>query len=144
MAKAVSFRNDVYSWSDIKQVVLSSHQERGVIEVANGLFASTMGSRYQDEPASRMIEKLSRFIETTAEMAKFRQMTYHLEPYIDKVLSINFPRHEGLKLSIYFDQENMEGQEDVEEAVVIHRSAKGLYMQSGTIEDMVVILDEML
>lgn len=144
MAKEISFRNDVYSWSDIKQVVLSSHQERSVIEVANSLFASIVGSRYQDGPASRMIEKLSRFIETTAEMAKFRQMTYHLEPYIDEVLSISFPHHEGLKLSLYFDNPVESDTEDVEEAVIIHHSSNGLIMQSGTIEDMVVILDELL
>lgn len=140
----IAFRNELYSWSEIHQVVRMSLLERKVMDVSNGLLSSPVGIRYDRELASRMISKLSRFIETTAAKKKFKQMDYHLEPYLDEVLNISFPRHEGLKLSLYFDQHETVGREDVEEAVIIHRSTDGLNMRSGSIEDMVVLLEEML
>lgn len=145
MAKQIeAFRNEQYTWREIREVVQLSRMEREVIDVSTNILSADDNIKYEKDVSSRMIDKLSRFIKTSAEMESFKRKNFHLEQYLDEVLSITFPQHEGLKLSLYFDHQVDEGQEDVEEAVIIHRSASGLTMRSGTIEDMVVFLNDIL
>lgn len=139
-----TFKNDSYSWTEIRESVRMSCQERNLIDVSIGLLKSISEDRYVGDSSYRMISKLSRFIEATSGVEKFHFITYDIEQYLDEVVSISFLRHNGLKLSIYFDQPDMEGQDDFEEAVIIHHTSEGLKMRSGTIEDMVVVLDSIL
>ena len=75
---------------------------------------------------------------------RYREITLHLDSYLDEVLSVRFSHRDDIKLSLYFDEQENEETEDVEEAALFHMHNGELSMFSGTLADILVELDSFL
>ena len=74
----------------------------------------------------------------------YRDITLHLDNYIDEVISVKFSHRNDIKLSLYFDEQENEDTEDVEEAALFYMHNGELSMFSGTLTDILVELDTYL
>ena len=119
-------------------------QERSLVNLVNQLFQQTNPGRYRGAPSTRMIYKLSRLLKHTQGKAQYEGMSFHLDQYLDEVLSIEFPFRKDLKLSLYFDNSNDNSVEDVEEAALFHLTGDNLTVFSGTISDVIGELETIL
>ena len=63
---------------------------------------------------------------------------------IDEVISVKFSHRNDIKLSLYFDEQENEDTEDVEEAALFYMHNGELSMSSGTLTDILVELDTYL
>lgn len=141
----ITFYNDTYRQYSDREKANTLWQEHAVIDVVNRLFETAEDGLYAGESTSKMISKLSRFMKSTSNDERFKHLSYHFEQYIDNVLSITFPNHDDIKMSIYFDEADADEEiDDVEEAVLMSRVRGHLAMFSGTIEDVLVELNEIL
>ena len=141
----INFRNDIYAVANTREIGDSDALERLKVGIVNRLFQEVGQDFYPSDASSYMIRKLSRFLDRVEGDTRYEHLEYHFEPYIDRVLSIRFPYRHDLSMSIYFDgsTDDCNG-EDVEEAVLISRVKGELSMFSGTIEDVLAELDDML
>ena len=130
------FHNEQIVRSNQDYIIQKSERERSLVVLANRLLNETTPGRYRGDSSTRMISKLSRLLEYTQGKDRYREITLHLDSYLDEVLSI--------KLSLYFDEQENEETEDVEEAALFHMHNGELSMFSGTLADILVELDSFL
>lgn len=92
-----------------------------------------------------MVAKISKFIELTTDNVKFNNRAILVEKYLDDVISISFPNKRELKFSINFGELDTDDDDvDLDEASIIYRLDGQLLLYSGSIEEMIVELNELL
>ena len=139
-----NFYNEQIVSSDHDFFIHESERERSLVVLANKLFNETTPGRYRGASSTRMISKLSRLLEYTRGKDMYRDITLHLDNYIDEVISVKFSHRNDIKLSLYFDEQENEDTEDVEEAALFYMHNGELSMSSGTLTDILVELDTYL
>ena len=138
------FHNEQIVRSNQDYIIQKSERERSLVVLANRLLKETTPGRYRGDSSTRMISKLSRLLEYTQGKDRYREITLHLDSYLDEVLSVRFSHRDDIKLSLYFDEQENEETEDVEEAALFHMHNGELSMFSGTLADILVELDSFL
>ena len=138
------FQNERIVHSNLDYIIHKGERERSLVVLANRLFSETYPGRYRGDSSTRMILKLSRLLEYTLGKDRYRDVTIHLDNKLDEVLSVRFSHRDDIKLSLYFDEQENEDAEDVEEAALFHMHNGELSMFSGTLADILVELDSFL
>lgn len=138
------FHNEQIVRSDQDYNIQKDEHERSLVVLANWLLNETTPGRYRGDSSTRMISKLSRLLEYIHGKERYREITFHLDNYLDEVLSVQFSHRDDIKLSLYFDEQENEDTEDVEEAALFHMHNGELSMFSGTMADILVELDSFL
>lgn len=139
-----NFYNEQIVSPNLDFIIHESERERSLIILANQLFKETTPGRYRGDSSNRMISKLSRLLEYIRGKDVYRDITFHLDHYIDEVLTVRFSNRNDIKLSLYFDEQEKEDTEDVEEAALFHMHNGELSVLSGTLRDILVELDTYL
>lgn len=138
------FHNEQIARSNLDFIIHKGERERSLVVLANRLFDETTPGRYKGESSTRMISKLSRLLEYTQGKDRYRGISFYLDNYLDEVLCVRFLHRDDIKLSLYFDEQENEDTEDVEEAALFHMHNGELSMFSGTLADILVELDFLL
>ena len=87
-----NFYNEQIVSSDHDFFIHESERERSLVVLANKLFNETTPGRYRGDSSTRMISKLSRLLEYTRGKDMYRDITLHLDNYIDEVISVGAKR----------------------------------------------------
>lgn len=138
------FHNEQITRSNQDYIIYIGERERSLVVLANRLFNETIPGRYRGDSSTRMISKLSRLLEYTRGKDRYRDITFHLDNYLDEILSVRFSHRDDIKLSLYFDEQENEDMEDVEEAALFRMHNGELSVFSGTLADVLIELDSFL